>query len=132
MDPIIQAFYEHLLQNPEDWDTRNQLADYYEDQGELVIAFGQRWQIREKKRPARGSTRNNLYKDFGKWVLQHNTSIWVLPPVIFDSLKGEREDSNTNEKSYDTFREAEVQLALTLKRLQYDTEPVLGSFVEES
>lgn len=49
MITTIDACYHKLLQNPDDWETRLVLADFYEELGEDKLAFGQRWQVKNKR-----------------------------------------------------------------------------------
>ena len=43
------AFEERLELNPANWDLRLIYADYLDDLGEHILAYGQRWQAREEK-----------------------------------------------------------------------------------
>jgi len=45
------AFERALDRRPNDWATRLVYADWLEENGEPVLAAGQRWQARYKKRP---------------------------------------------------------------------------------
>ena len=50
-DDDLRALALRLDQQPTDWDTRQVLADWYEEHGDRVAAAAQRWQIEARKRP---------------------------------------------------------------------------------
>lgn len=51
-----------LHDNPDDWDLRRVYADHFEEQGEEVLAAGQRWQVEHRTRPV--------------WYLAHDEFWW--------------------------------------------------------
>lgn len=50
-DDDLRALALRLDWWPTDWDTRQVLADWYEEHGDRVAAAAQRWQIEARKRP---------------------------------------------------------------------------------
>lgn len=50
-DDDLRALALRLDRRPMDWDTRQVLADWYEEHGDRAAAAAQRWQIEARKRP---------------------------------------------------------------------------------
>jgi uncharacterized protein (TIGR02996 family) len=65
-----QGFIDALNENPYDWDTRLVYADWLEENGDIVLAQGQRWMAQHKKAP-----RETYFKS-GEWTWERPTS-WM-------------------------------------------------------
>ncbi len=73
---IPESFGVGLARRPADWALRSVIADWLEDNGDVLGAECVRWQVQNRKRPDRSS----FYEPEGKWAW------WALfPPRPWDT-----------------------------------------------
>lgn len=107
----IKALLDSLAQNNKDWDTRLVLADLYEEIGENVLAYGQRWQANKKRRPYYSISTNRWM-----WWSCNDEIPSSIPPELFPLLKrGKVLNVCLLKRVYTTVEEAERDLAEALQ-----------------
>ena len=102
----IETWYTQIEEAPDDWELRLQFADWLEENGEPVLAAGQRWQVEHKRSPSlRRVPVGAMY-----WIWKRGT----LPQELFErmALHPARIDDWVY---YGTIQSAERDLALSLK-----------------
>jgi hypothetical protein len=101
----LDAFYEGLSESPDDWPTREVLADWFEDAGQQPVADCVRWMVLHHKRPYRSSS--GVYHWFNaERVTTASDPESDIPDAVYGLLQG-REGLEQVFRDYDSLREAE-------------------------
>jgi uncharacterized protein (TIGR02996 family) len=120
---MTESHFESILdQNPSDWDTRYQYADWLEEQGQQVRANGQRWQAVNKKRPLRFGLFNGRHADFD-WIKDGKIPSEVfghIPVFIWNELSDHINANPEDDfvKTYKSERDASIALAKALNKIK--------------
>lgn len=81
----IQAIRKHLESKPDDWQARMELADLYEELGDLDRSKTQRWLIKHRKYPDYGPVRR-LTGWF--WYYTYNSEHWIPEKLLNNTRFG--------------------------------------------
>lgn len=106
----LQDWWSLLTRDPDDWDTRLAFADWLNDQGELVLERGQRWQVQHQKFPS-----SCPYDEWTWFVTLGNRNDHDdLERWIFTGLQSPKRVCVTW-RDYDSLAQAERDLAQALR-----------------
>lgn len=84
----IQAIRKHLESKPDDWQARMELADLYEELGDLNRSKTQRWLIKNKKYPENHSYKTNTYLRGWFWYYTSGSEHWLPEQVLNNTRFG--------------------------------------------
>ena len=113
----IDVWYEQIEEAPDDWELRLQFADWLEEDQEPVLAAGQRWQAKHRRRPYQ-------QPDTWEWFyFQDDDQLSPGACVVPYSLGQHFRDLGCAERypncpQFDSIREAEAALAEALHRME--------------
>lgn len=119
---LLNAMYLQLNLDPFDIATRLELADLYEDMGDLISAYGQRWLAKKKLSPE-PDDRQEFGEFYYRWYHDSDDlpssfkvlTSSMLPKVVWNGLIGYIQDYEPIYwKTYTTRRKAEEALSAAL------------------
>jgi uncharacterized protein (TIGR02996 family) len=105
-----EPLYEQLRRDPDDWDTRAVLADWYEEAGQQDIANCLRWSIQHRKRPLRSGSR--FYWFNAATVMTATDPASNIPAPLYRALHGGKESCRDVFRDYDTLQAAYTDIYL--------------------
>ena len=106
----LETWYEQIEEAPDDWELCLQFADWLEENGEPILAAGQRWQAKNQKRPLEDDKRSPRFlwlRTDEKWKREIQ-----VPEDIFSVMAHE----GVFVIGFDTLQEAELALAEALEK----------------